>query len=266
MIKKSNEIENILGASQEGGIHDKLQDLGVTHENYQIQPSQNENIIGRGAQNIVYKNDQNPYQVEKYPHLGTSESFVTRNGKMVKIKTTHLDKLIHQYEKVLAIRIFNCVVNTYHSRFLYMNPGKINEVPFISSLNSFVDKNSVIREDLIEDTGLPVDRIETEVATFVPKIIKQLYFYFDTRGGVQAYKTGQNQGRPEYKIMDGVNVFVPTQNTQSEIEKHKHKFSRFDSPEKIAAQIDKFRSIVEKCSAEQKEILFQEIENTFGGR
>ena len=42
-----------MGASQEGGIHDKLQDLGVTHENYQIQPSQNENIIGRGAQNII---------------------------------------------------------------------------------------------------------------------------------------------------------------------------------------------------------------------
>jgi len=33
--------------------------------------------------------------------------------------------------------------------------------------------------------------------------------------------------------------------------------------EKIAAQIDKFRSIVEKCSAEQTDILMQEIEHTF---
>ena len=53
------------------------------------------------------------------------------------------------------------------------------------------------------------------------------------------------------------------QHMLSEIEKHKHKFSRFDSPEKIAAQIDKFRSIVEKCSAEQTDILMQEIEHTF---
>jgi len=80
---------------------------------------------------------------------------------------------------------------------------------------------------------------------------------------IGATKTGQNQGRPEYKIMDGVSVFKPKQNTQSEIEKHRHKFSRFDSPEKIAAQIDKFRSIVEKCSAEQTDILMQEIEHTF---
>jgi len=262
VIKKSEEIISELGATKTGPIYDKLLQMGVDHENYQIQaPSLEESrLIGSGAQNKVYQSGD---QVEKWPHLGNSTSYGSRNGKMTKTQTTDLDKLIRQYEKILSIRIFNCVVNSYHDRFLHMNPEKASEVPIISSLNSFVDKNSIIKEDLVQDISNPVNRIEHEVAKFVPKIIKQLYFYFDVRGGVQAYKTGQNQGRPEYKIMDGVSVFKPKQNTQSEIEKHRHKFSRFDSPEKIAAQIDKFRSIVEKCSAEQTDILMQEIEHTF---
>ena len=52
MIKKS-EIISELGATKTGPIYDKLLQMGVDHENYQIQaPSLEESrLIGSGAQN-----------------------------------------------------------------------------------------------------------------------------------------------------------------------------------------------------------------------
>lgn len=129
---------NQLGGKQSGPIFDALQSYGVTHENYFSSPEKmpEENKIGMGAQNDVYVDPNNPDQVLKYPRLENSTSYNFRNGEMYKIKTTHLDKLIHQYEKILNIRIFNCVVNKAHANFLYFNPDKISDVPFLASTNA----------------------------------------------------------------------------------------------------------------------------------
>jgi hypothetical protein len=55
VIKKSEEIISELGATKTGPIYDKLLQMGVDHENYQIQaPSLEESrLIGSGAQNKV---------------------------------------------------------------------------------------------------------------------------------------------------------------------------------------------------------------------
>lgn len=257
-----NNSEKQIGSIQNGPIYDKLKKMGLTHEDYKIQwPEKDKNdLIGMGAENYVYKNGN---KVEKLPHAGNSTSFIFKNGKLNTIIRTDLDKLIHQYEKVLSIRVFNCVVNSYHSKFLYMNPDKKQEIPLIQSLNSIVDKQATIHEDLVQDTSNPVTKIETEIVKFVPKIIKQMYFYFDTRGGVQAYKNGYYNGQPVYNVLDGVKVFKPSNDTQKEIEKHKHKFSRYDTIEKTSERIEKFKKIIYECSEEQLKIMLNEIEKTF---
>lgn len=253
------QTNSILGVTTKGPIFAELSKRGLTHDNYKINLNMDESqLIGAGAQNKVYKNGN---QVQKVPHLGSSKSW---NNKLKSfVETSHLDHLIHQYEKVLSIRVYNCVNNKYNNNFLYFNKDKRSKIPLITSLNPHVDENAIINEDLVTNTKNPVKNIEREVAQFLPKIIKELFLFFDTRGGVQAYKVGEKYGRPEFVIMDGVDAFKPKNDTNEIYEENKHKFGRFTSEEKAKEQIDKYRKIVTECSEQQKQIMFKEIENTF---
>lgn len=254
-----------LGAIQEGSIFDKLRELGVTHEKYNANPEKfgADSIIGRGAENIVYQDPENPNKVQKHPHLTKSTSYSFKDGKTHLTQTTHLDKLIFQYKKILNIRIFNCVVNKAHQNFLYYNPDKISEVPYLESTNANIDKNAVIHETKIS-TENPVRSIEKEVAKFVPQIMKEIFFYFDTIGGRQAFKTGVNEkGQPIYTIVDGVSILGKDKDHRELYEIHKHKLPRNHDRFKEIPRIEKFQKIIKECSDKHLQNLLEEIENTF---
>jgi hypothetical protein len=276
----------ILGGRQSGQIFDKFKELGVHHDNYQIpeqykrysvptkynqethiveiEPGHNIDggtYLGGGAENNVY--DHGEY-VMKYPKGGNSISY----SSGMKTKTSDLDLLIHQYEKILSIRVFQCVINTAHQNFLYMNPDKVSEVPFVQTLNSVVTKIGAIKEDKVQDRSNPVKSIATEVAKFVPKIVKELFFYFDRMGGIQAYQNGKTEdGRPIYNIVDGVDVYSKSVYTPEELlNKPQYTRDRFFNKEKELQRVKKFQEMIKKCSEKETQKILQEIEHTFKTR
>ena len=257
------EYSEQLGAKNSGPIFEKLNSIGINHESYVAMPEKlpNETKLGQGAENVVYQDPINSNKVQKHPRLTNSTTHTFNKGIPLRIKTTHLDKLIYQYEKILNIRIFNCVVNKAHSQYLYYNPDKISEVPYLESTNASIDKNAVIHEDKLS-TDNPVKYVSREVARFVPDLIKDIFFYFDTIGLGQAFKTGVNKkNQPVYHVVDG--IIIMNKNTENLYEKHKHKLPRDHDISKESKKIEKFQKLVQKCSKEQLEILLKEIEQTF---
>ena len=274
---------DIMGSIRKGDIYNKLNDVGISHENYSLNPKYKSNptsifnkqtykfeippehnidggkFLGSGAENNVY--DHGDY-VMKYSKGGGTVSY-TPHGK---VKTSDLDKLIHQYEKVMNIRVFECVVNTAHNKYAYMNPQKISQIPVISSLNPTVKASvAAIKEDKVKNTNSPVKSIEIEVAKFLPKIVKDIFFYFDKMGGAQAYQSGHTkEGRPIYNVVDGVNVFKKTNKTPEQLlEFWKTQNKTKHEDEHYLKQIEKYQQIITECANRELENIFKEIESEF---
>jgi hypothetical protein len=249
-----------LGAHQDSNdpIYGKILELGITHENYKPSLERSGEQIGQGAENTVHSHSDSPDKVIKHFHPGNSISY-TGTGVF---QTTYLDKLIHQYKKILSIRIFNCVVNQANLNFLRMNPEKSTEVPILQSLNSEVNEHGAIIEDRIK-TDSPLNmakqEVETKILRFVPKIVQQAFFYIDKRGQ-NAYHLGQDEGRNIYAVVDGAGVFRSKKTPEQIFETHK---TRFSDRQKEIQRIIKYQKIIEQCADKETTQLLKEIEATF---
>jgi hypothetical protein len=267
IFKKANK-EIQLGRYQEGPIFDELKKLGLTHEGYQIPedklPDQYGNVpkgkedefgepIGRGSERLVFKKNE---QAIKYPHPGVS----TTHGGKIPIKGTHLDKLIRSLQRVMELRIFARVCKIY---------GVDVNIP-----DSIVDEYAIIRESLLPENrkALP-DPIsyEKELLKFMPRVIKDLYVYFDFLGGGNVFQVGETSRGKQYSVIDGAKFHEPDDDLENELNRAesyhntKFRFNPFDR-EKSAKDINKFKEIIARVSKEELEKILGEIRNMFNSQ
>jgi hypothetical protein len=267
IFKKSNK-EIQLGLNQEGPILDELKKLGLTHDSYQIPedklpdylgnaPKGKEDefgeLIGRGSERIVFKKND---QAVKYPHPGVS----TSHGGKISVKKTHLDKLIHSLERVMELRIFARVCKIY---------GVDVKIP-----DSIVDEYAIIRESLLPENRRSLrseGEYEKELLKFMPRVIKDLYVYFDLMGGGNMFQVGETPKGNQYSVIDGARFSEPGDDLENELNRaesyhnKRFRFNPFDR-EKAAKDINKFKAIIARVSQEELERMLGEIRNMFNSQ
>jgi uncharacterized protein YdcH (DUF465 family) len=194
--------------NEDGPIYNKLQSKGLTHENFIINKSQlpdensiefnGQKMIGRGAERKVYY-DPISDSVKKYPSIIETNNI----GAGVITKTSHFDRLIESFERIMELRIFARVVNAYNQWYLSKNPDKISEIPIVAVPDSTVDLNAIIHEPLLPNNREKITNYKQEILKFLPKIKKD-FFHFDMFGSGNVYKSGfTKEGRPIYHVIDG---------------------------------------------------------------
>ena len=285
MIFRLAQEEIQLGAKQDGPIKETLESHGLSHENYNIPDGilpprltggdfNGEKRIGSGAERSVYHDRVNNI-VKKYPHGGTS---LSHGGKMT-IQTTHFDKLIESFERVMELRVFARVLNEYNHYYARMHPQDAGKLPYMVVPKSKVDKHAIIHEPLLPEDRRAVETGEykKELMNFMPKVIKDLYVYFDPFGGGNAYQAGYTEHedpaynkRPKYHMIDGANLRIPRDDMEYEMgwaeKKHNLNSGRFTKPfDRVKTERDilKFKEIISRISAEELKRTVEEIHSMF---
>ncbi len=281
--------ELYLGEVQKGPLKDALEAMGLSHENYNIpkgvwptlndyQTFQDKKLMGQGAEKYVYLNPETN-MIEKYPNDSyVSTRFEVRDGKVVKTRKTHFDSLIKTFERVMELRIFARVVNEYNDLYYKMNPSNAEKLPKLVVPDYKVDANAVIYEPLLPDDrrALQSGDYKKELLNFMPNVIKNLFFYFDTFGSGNVFQTGYSEDnspnkRPLYNVVDGARILRDFKGDAdyylSDAEKiHKNYNAKYRKPfdkEKTLKDIQKFQEIVKRISNEEFQRVVAEIQNLF---
>lgn len=301
-VKRAQKEEYQLGYKQNGPIKERLESHGLSHENYQIPteelppyfsgegPFKGGIKIGHGSERTVYLNPNDEYPVKKYPHAGVS----TSHGGPVPVRTTHFDKLIESFERVMSLRIFARIMNEYTNWASKQYPQDRQKIPYFVVPKSIVDRFGVIHEPLLPEGKKAILRTEyrSDVLFYLPKVIKKLYVYLDQLGGGNIYKVGETKsddpifhGRPKYHAIDGAKFFLPTSDDiEEELDKVESSYLGYqlrNAPKDIQERwladekynrdkarkcLVHFKKILSKITQEELNKTLKAIDNVFGAK
>ena len=279
-----------LGRIQDGPIKERLESHGLSHENYKLKEQARKGTqIGSGSERSVYLVPGDEYPVKKYPHSGTS----TRHGGPVSHQTTHFDKLIESFERVMELRIFARTMNEYTNWASKQYPQDRQKIPYFVVPKSIVDRNAVIHEPLLSESkkNILVRNYKTEVLFYLPKVIKEMYVYMDSFSNGNVYTAGETRsddpvfhGRPKYHAIDGAKFFLPqSDDIEEELDKverglvggrlwdmlseerRKEELARkYYNRDKARKSLTHFKNILSKITQEELNKTLQAIDNVFG--